>query len=59
MSKEYYHNKGQEDYSRGRYEKPHGILDEFLRWSESGMREVREDNSAYDSGWGHAKSQDR
>jgi len=56
--KNYYHNKGQEDYAAGKYEPPHGLLEDILTWSESGTREISEDNGAYDEGYGHAQSQD-
>ncbi len=56
--KDYYHNKGQQDYSEGRYEPPHGLLDDLLTWGSSGMQSNLEENRAYDDGYSNARDQD-
>lgn len=56
-NKEHYHNKGQEDASRGKYEPPHGLLEDLMTWSPSGCRRIAEDNGAYKEGYRHGKSQ--
>lgn len=58
MSKtDYYHNKGQEDASQGKYKPPHGLLEDLLDWTARGMKKIAEENSAYNEGWRHAKDQ--
>ena len=57
-SKKYYHNKGQEDAKKGKYETPHGILDDLTTWSESGMNKNIEDNTAYKKGYANTKGQE-
>lgn len=54
-SKEYYHNKGEQDHSNGKYEKPNGILDLFTK---SGDKFVS-DCKAYDKGYKNAKEQSK
>ncbi len=56
-SKKDYHNKGQEDAKKGRYETPHGVLDDLTTWSESGMKKNNEDNTAYKKGYSNTKGQ--
>jgi hypothetical protein len=34
-SKEYYHNKAQEDGHKRDYDRPHGIFDDLTTWSSS------------------------
>lgn len=54
---EHYHNKGQEDAARGKYEPPHGMVEDLTTWSSDAMRKMAEENKAYDEGWRHAKDQ--
>lgn len=56
MSKNY-HNEGQEDASKGKYDPPHNLLDDLLTWSDSGMKKMNEENSSYNEGWEHTKDQ--
>ncbi|PTX59559.1 hypothetical protein C8N46_109148 [Kordia periserrulae] len=56
-SKEYYHDKGEKDRAEGRYKPPHDILDDFLTWSDSGMKKINEDNEAYNKGWRNTDKQ--
>ena len=56
-SREYYHNKGQEDAQKGKYEPPHGIVDDLTTWSKSGIRENSEENQAYREGYANQKGQ--
>ena len=46
-----YHNKGQRDGARNKYKPPHGLLDDLLTWSESGMKKMNKDNGEYRKGW--------
>jgi len=55
--KEYYHNKGQEDASEGRYDAPHGLADQIFSWSSSEAERHKEENDSYDGGWHHTDSQ--
>jgi hypothetical protein len=55
--KEYYHDKGEQDASDGKYDRPHGVLDEFSTWTKSGMDKHQEDNDSYDRGYSHGKGQ--
>jgi len=57
-SKKHYHNKGQEDAKKGRYETPHGVMDDLTTWSESGMNKNIEDNTAYKKGYANTKGQE-
>lgn len=54
---EYYHNKGEQDAEDEDYDPPHGILDDLMTWSESGMETMREENEAYDRGYFHTRGQ--
>ena len=56
MSKDY-HNKGQEDRAAGKYDPPHGLVEDLLTWSSSGCQKIAEENGAYNSGWRHADKQ--
>lgn len=56
-SKDYSHNKGQQDAARGKYHEPHGALDDLTTWSESGVERNAEDNEAYRKGYYHGKGQ--
>jgi len=44
---EYYHDKGEQDRSKGDYKPPHGIVDDLTTWSDSGMKKNTEENEAY------------
>ena len=59
MGRDYYHDKGQKDYSAGRYEKPHGLGESLLTWGSSKMKSDRRDNESYEKGYGNAKKQGR
>ena len=52
-----YHNKGQEDESKDKYEPPHGILEDLATWSDHGMDKIAEDNGKYNEGWRHSRDQ--
>jgi hypothetical protein len=54
---ESYHDKGQKDGSEGKYEPPHGIIDDLTTWSSEGMERNRDDNEAYNVGYHNAKDQ--
>lgn len=56
-NKEYYHNKGEEDASNGKYNPPHGIGDSLTTWSSSEMQRHIEENEAYNKGYSHTKGQ--
>ena len=56
-SEKYYHNKGQEDARKGRYEEPHGIMDDLTTWSDHGMKKGIADNKAYREGYQNTKGQ--
>ena len=51
------HNKGQSDRSNNTYDPPVGVLEDFLTWSPSGVRENAERNSDYRDGWTHTDKQ--
>lgn len=51
------HNQGQEDGQSGEYEPPHGVVEDLFTWSESGMKEIKEENIAYDKGWHHSRGE--
>jgi hypothetical protein len=53
-NKEYYHDKAEQDYQKGKYEKPSGPNDLFTKSSEDFI----DDCEAYDKGWDNAKKQD-
>jgi len=55
--KEYYHDKGEQDSSKGKYDAPHGIIDDLTTWSGSGMKINQEDNEAYNTGWRNTDDQ--
>lgn len=49
-----YHNAGQADGSANRYSPPHSVgFMTRLTYSEDFVRELEEDNSAYDAGYDH------
>lgn len=53
MSGDRDYERGQRDHNEGRWERPHGMLDEIL----SGPKENREGwerNDQYDKGWNNA-----
>ncbi|MBI5874581.1 MAG: hypothetical protein HZB81_01835 [Deltaproteobacteria bacterium] len=54
-SKEHYHDKAEQDFSKGKYEKPSGPLDLFTK---SGDKFVS-DCEAYDKGYKNAKEQSK
>lgn len=54
---EYYHDKGEQDRSKGEHNPPHGIIDDLTTWSDSGMKRNREDNEAYRKGWENTDGQ--
>ena len=57
--KNYYHNKGEIDAKKGKYEPPHDLFDELTTWSDYGMKKIREENDAYDKGWKNTREQQR
>ena len=59
MGRDHYHDKGQKDYKSGRYQKPHGLGESLLTWSDSKMRSNRDENQRYNKGYSNAKKQDR
>jgi len=56
MSKDY-HNKGQEDASKDKYEPPHGIIKDITTWTRDGMKEMNEENASYKEGWHNTNDQ--
>lgn len=52
-----HHNDGQKDASEGKYEAPHGIIEDLFTWTDKGMAHDREDNAAYRSGHDNAANQ--
>lgn len=55
--KKYYHDKGEQDASEGKYSPPNGLFNDLTTWSESGMKRMNEENSAYNKGYSHGKGQ--
>ena len=56
MSKNY-HNHGQEDSSKGRYDPPHDLADSLITWFPSDTKEHAKENRSYDKGWNHTNDQ--
>ena len=54
---ENYHNKGEQDASRGEYKPPHGIIDDLTTWSDTGMKKIADENTSYNTGWRNTKDQ--
>lgn len=53
MGRNYDYEKGQRDHNAGRWEKPHGLLDEIFS-GPSQNRSGFERNRQYNSGWRNA-----
>ncbi len=53
---ERYHDKGEQDYSKGKYNKPYGGLHDTLGMNSEKQREI---NKAYSKGWNNAKKQEK
>jgi hypothetical protein len=49
------HNQGQEDAGKNDYDPPHGIVEDLITWSSSGMDKICEENTAYKAGWENGK----
>jgi len=56
-NKDYYHDEGEKDASEGEYNPPHGLLDDLTTWSDSGMKQMNEENEAYNKDYSHTKGQ--
>lgn len=55
--KQYYHNKGEQDAADGKYNPPHGLVDEFTTWDERGMQKIVDENTAYKEGYSNTQNQ--
>lgn len=58
-NKEYYHDLGGQHAAEGRYDPPHGFIDEFTTLTESGYEKNQEENDAYDKGFENGREQIR
>ena len=52
--KQYYHNKGEQDYWKKDYNPPHNVLGGFFN-----SQRQNELNEAYSKGWSNAREQDK
>jgi hypothetical protein len=52
-----YHNKGQEDASNGKNERPHSHTEEFFTYTKDSLEELNEHNRQYQEGQNHHNNQ--
>lgn len=56
-NKDYYHKRGEKDASEGKYNPPHGFIDEATTIHKSGIEKNLMENKAYRDGYENTKSQ--